>query len=132
MPFKKTNFSWIYNIEIYNRLEESLFAIIKINNNTSLTFKDLYESKYFFSRKIIAKSFQYMKYLCGWSKRKPVLFGVEAEIFIESNFSSRIFTIPAHGEIDSPRVFTTSSMRTKEFLISVGWDMFLLSFRAFK
>lgn len=131
MPFKKTNFSWIYNIEIYNRLEESLFAIIKINNNTSLTFKDLYESKYFFPEKLLQNHFNIWN-TCGWSKRKPVLFGVEAEIFIESNFSSRIFTIPAHGEIDSPRVFTTSSMRTKEFLISVGWDMFLLSFRAFK
>lgn len=93
MPFKKTNFSWIYNIEIFNRLEESLFAIIKIDNNTSLTFKDLYESKYFFSRKIIAKSFQYMKYLCGWSKRKPVLFGgrdiYRIKLFLQDFYDSR-------------------------------------------
>lgn len=44
MPFKNNfNFSWIYNIEIYNRLEEKFFffAIIKIDNY--LLLRDLYK-----------------------------------------------------------------------------------------
>lgn len=67
-------------------IQHSLLLRVYINNSI--------ESKYFFFSPEKLLQNRRVEYLCGWGKRKPVLFGVEAEIFIESNFSFRIFTIP--------------------------------------